>query len=107
MSVIEAAPCIDCGTREVKNAACAVHKWKLRFLDEQTLEVPRGSQILSVEEQQGGIVLYAAVTAEAIKETVQVYVYGTGHPMSRKPSRFIGTVKLHEGGLMFHVFVGK
>jgi hypothetical protein len=81
------------------------------FEDEQTLTLPAGSKIVSVEEQNQGIVLYAVVTDSPKREDVKIYVHGTGHPLHPGVSllnniRFIGTVKMHGGSLMFHVFEG-
>ena len=92
---------------------CSIWKFPLEVVDHQTVQVPSGSLVLSVAEQDNGIVLYTMVDTEiAGKELLTVYIYGTGHPIDTEDAdrwsprnRFLGTVKLHDGALMFHVFV--
>lgn len=86
-----------------------IFKYALKIQDEQTLELPVGSQILSVAEQRGKMVVYAlvAVTDENMsKMKVKILIKGTGHVISENISefKFLGTVKLMGGDLMFHVF---
>ena len=82
-----------------------VHKYKLFTSEKQLLVLPVGSKILSVQEQYGEIVLYAMVdTSVREVDTHTIYVYGTGHRIEEMDIRFIGTVKLNAGTLMFHVF---
>ena len=80
-----------------------VYKYNLASTDVQELILPAGAVILSVEEQYGDIVLYALVdTEEAKMQPRTIYIHGTGHEVYGE--YFIGTVKLLEGSLMFHVF---
>ena len=70
------------------------------------LELPMGSVVLSVAEQRGKMVLYALVDdSETAKENNIIYIHGTGHNTEVSHfSRFLGTVKLEDGALMFHIF---
>jgi hypothetical protein len=84
-----------------------VYKYTLATTDEQILSLPKGSRILSVEEQNQNIVLYALVDTEE-KQVCEykIIVVGTGHIASDAADcEFLGTVKLLGGELMFHVFV--
>lgn len=111
----EGTPCCHAGNighegdcvNETVATFSTVHKWKVMFEDEQTLTLPAGSDIVSVDEQNQGIVLYAIVTDSPKRENVKIYVHGTGHPVNKGARRFIGTVKMHGGSLMFHVFEGE
>ena len=85
----------------------AVYKYPLYIRDEQELVLPICSRILSVEVQQQTIVLYALVELETPgKSHGTVYIRGTGHECDGRISSaaFIGTVKMLEGALMYHVF---
>jgi hypothetical protein len=103
-----------------------IFKYKLEAVDEQILELPRGSKILSVEEQNGDIVLYALVDSDAessklfgmnsegkweeedskTSNSYSIIIHGTGHPADDVDGyNFLGTVKLQGGLLMFHVFI--
>jgi hypothetical protein len=76
-----------------------------------TIEMPRGSQVLSVVAKSNALVMYALVQADrrarpADAEERTFVVFATGQPI--EPSawpferKFIGTVQLSAG--VFHVF---
>ena len=84
-----------------------IYKYTLDILDEQLLTLPAGSRILSVAEQYGKIVIYAIVDTElAGHDYFKFYIRGTGHPfgINLVMARFLGTVKLYDGAIVFHVF---
>lgn len=82
-----------------------VCKYSLALTDEQEVELPFGTRILSVEEQYDGIVLYALVNTQQTKKIpYRIYIHGTGHNVTTVGD-FIGTVKMAGGRLMFHVFI--
>ena len=71
------------------------------------LTLPSGYQILSTEEQRGAIVLYAMVDPDVEEEeAVFVSVMATGQDIEHEATlgQFLGTVKLANGNLMYHVF---
>ena len=84
-----------------------IFKYILEITDEQELILPMDSKILSVKEQYGDIVVYALVNT-SIKgiEGYSFIIHGTGHNTIENIDNyiFLGTVKLKEGALMFHVF---
>jgi len=85
-----------------------VYKYNLEITDTQTLHLPKNVDILSVENQNGYLVLYALVNEqEKIFEYVDISVIGTGHQISFTTYTFIGTVSFSGGTLMFHVFSHK
>lgn len=89
-----------------------IFKYTLASIDRQTLELPKNAHILSVAEQHNNIVLYAIVDiTEKEKYSYIVRVYGTGQSLSfdedLEKFEFFGTVKLMDGMLMFHVFIGE
>jgi len=75
---------------------------------EQVINMPCGSTILSVDEQNDEIVLYAMVNPDVnpVSAGRRILVVGTGWEFSLNVEKFIGTVKLEYGALMFHVFDG-
>ena len=83
----------------------AVFKYALKVADEQKLTLPANAEILSVANQNENIVLYALVdtTVRELRNHT-IYIYGTGHVVCGEDIAFIGTVVLHSGRLMFHVF---
>ena len=83
----------------------AVFKYELIATDEQKLTLPANAEILSVVNQNEDIVLYALVdTTVRGLQSHTIYIHGTGHVVSGEDIAFIGTVALHGGRLMFHVF---
>lgn len=83
-----------------------IYKYNLESTDKQIISLPYNSQLLSVAEQYENIVLYALVdTKEAKTKDVTIIIHGTGHNADDvDAAHFLGTVKLMNGGLMFHVF---
>lgn len=85
----------------------SVWKFVLESQETQMLEVPLGAKILSTETQADNIVIYALVNTEQTeKEYKDVRVYGTGVeiPDVITEYNFLGTAKLYNGSMMFHVF---
>lgn len=93
-----------------------VFKYPLEPTDYQEIEIKGLMRVLSVEEQNEDIVLYAQVNTEPPRpeyqyDIIEVIILGTGHdrPELKEVGKwnFLGTVKLLEGNLMFHVFYHK
>ena len=84
-----------------------IWKYELETTDYQLLSIPLPAKILSVSSQGNQIVLYAEIdTKSMLLREVAVWIHGTGHEKKAyDTSTFIGTVKLLDGALMFHVFV--
>lgn len=93
-----------------------IYKYVLKPADRQTFQLPKGAEVLSVESQftpdsisdEEQMVVYAFVDEEE-KETepFTFQIRGTGHQagnFKRKNYTFLGTVKLLNGRLMFHIF---
>jgi len=85
----------------------SVWKFPVEAIQIQRLEVPKGSKVLSVDTQGEGVVVYALVSpAQTEKEYKEIRIYGTGHTIADDIDEctFLGTVKLQEETLVFHVF---
>jgi len=81
-----------------------IWKYDLAALDLQTIELPRGARVLSVDAQGGNTVLWALVNPDEDMTERTFRICGTGHPVCPDPGTFIGTVLMAEGGLVWHVF---
>ena len=84
-----------------------IFKYVLDPVDNQVVDILLPATLLSVEEQRGNIVLYALVDDESnVTIPIDVAIIGTGNIIRQNLSayRFMGTVKLMNGGLMFHIF---
>ena len=81
--------------------------WKYTLQPECDVQVPVASKVLSVHEQHGDVNLWALVDPSNELITRHFSVYGTGHEVPAHPGEFIGTVHIHGGALVFHVFERK
>jgi len=93
-------------TNELKRKT--IWKYPLKIQDEQTVEVPYGSQLLSLIEQDDFPVLYVLVNPYAKgKEVWYISLRGTGQLIGEEMLRasiFIGTVSTYNGRLIWHLW---
>lgn len=69
------------------------------------VDMPKGSKVLSAQEQHGGVVLWAEVDPKADLERVHFDVITTGTEMSEIVDRtFIDTVQLQGGAFILHIY---
>lgn len=73
--------------------------------DEFTIEMPRGAQVLSVDNQGGSNCMWAMVDPAEPLVTRRFRLAGTGHELDRPDElRFIGTVQMYGGKIVLHLF---
>lgn len=85
----------------------AIYKYQLGVTDVQTVELPAGAKVLSVGTQRESIFAWALVNTDRDTEPRTFVIKGTGHPIESgelDDTRFIGTVMLSGGALVFHIF---
>lgn len=85
-----------------------IWKFPLKMVDSQTVSMPEGSLILTVQTQNGRPCLWALVEeGESEKEDRIIYTQGTGGPFADDPEdlAYVGTYQLPT--LVFHVFTPK
>ena len=87
----------------------AIWKFQLKVTDLQEVEMPKGAQVMSVQEQNGALCLWAAVDSEQPKENRVIEIIGTGNPIPTTTTdrHFIGTAQMQKGALVWHVFERK
>lgn len=85
-----------------------IHKYPLQMLDRQEIALPKGTTVLSVGTPQANetnaIMLWARVDTMQPKEKRVFAIVGTGDYMPTGQLRFIGTIFMPSGKLVFHVF---
>lgn len=88
-----------------------IWKWTLQVCDTQTLSMPEGAQVLSVQVQGGMPQLWALIDETKPQVSRTFSTYGTGYPLPRslgpgqhRKHAFIGTYLMEDGGLVLHVF---
>ena len=81
-----------------------IWEFVLTEAERQEIRIPEGSQVISVQEQFGQLVLWAVVDTEAEPESRVIVVFFTGQSMEGVLAiRHLGTV-LRSTGLVVHVF---
>ena len=81
-----------------------IWKYPLALVDKQTIQMPTGAEVLSVQLQEGVPYMWVLVGPEPERVERIFHVYGTGHPIPNYISKrmFIGTWQYP--GLVFHLF---
>jgi len=83
----------------------SIWKYPVSIEDEFEVQMPCGSQILSVQVQGDQPFFWASVEKDNDLRKRRFAVRGTGHPTDDvATSAFIGTFQLHAGQLVFHLF---
>ena len=88
-----------------------IWKYNLHIKDMQRVWILEPAKVLSVLSQRNQIVLYAEVETNNVDQPdalkpIDIWVHGTGHEITApEEACFVGTVKLMNGNLMFHVYV--
>lgn len=81
-----------------------IWKWTLAITDRQTVEMPAGSRLLTVQMQGGHPQLWALCEETNFLIPRQIAIYGTGNPIPDKPGQYVATFQSHGGALVWHVF---
>ena len=73
--------------------------------EDNTIEMPLGARILSVQVQMDEICIWALINDAHELVSRRFRVFGTGHPIEGGDAlTYLGTVQLLEGRLVLHVF---
>lgn len=83
-----------------------IHKYKLDITDFQNVSMPSLHKVLSAQEQNGEICVWAWVNTETPSVNKIFAVFGTGNPVDIEGWRFIDTVQM-PNGLVWHVCEAK
>lgn len=78
-----------------------IYKYKLELTEEQIVNMPQGSKILSTQLQDGSICLWAMVDTEKPFKQRDIRIYGTGSKITDL-DKYIGTVQ--DGRYVWHVW---
>ena len=70
----------------------------------QEILIPKGSTVLSVQNQHGSICLWYLNTMECEYEKHEISYLPTGSFFEHSPGRFIDTVQIYGGDETYHVF---
>jgi hypothetical protein len=87
----------------------AIWKFEAPFDDKFLLQIPKGSEILSVQQDQKTMIpcIWVLVYPENEKEERFFELFKTGHPIHNDIGinrKFVGTFQIESGSLVFHLF---
>lgn len=83
----------------------SIYKYQLQITDEQVIELPKESEILTAQIQHGRLFLWAIVWPNNITEKRVIEIYGTGQPFpsyGMAERKYIATVQ--DDVLVWHIF---
>ena len=80
-----------------------IHKFTLDLADSQTIQMPEGASVLSLQLQYGQPCLWALVDTAKPLTPRHFITRGTGHPVPSEWFSYVGTYQLQGGDLVFHV----
>ena len=82
-----------------------IRRYHLQPTKTQTVQLPAGSEILSVQAKgDDSPVLWALVDPEMDEEERTVTLYATATEVPDNPGRYCGSFQIYEGSLEFHAF---
>ncbi len=84
-----------------------VFKYEIPMKDSFELALPRDAKIISFQVQYDKPVIWALVDIEETRKTEREFrLVGTGHPLEKSAVDVfhIGTVQMHMGNLVLHLF---
>lgn len=82
----------------------AIWKYPLQTVGVQSIDMPVGADLLTVQLQHGLPCVWVLVDPAAPACPVKLTTYGTGAPIDDAPGEYLGTYQLAGGSLVFHVF---
>jgi hypothetical protein len=90
-----------------------IYKYQLETTDIQYLKIPRiietdtfKEQVLKIDTQNGIPCIWCLVDTEEEERNVSIRTVGTGNPMPLlSKDNYLGSYILHDGRLVFHVFL--
>ena len=82
------------------------YKYELEIEDTQVITTAKIVRWLDVQVQHGRPCVWAIVDEEATEDEEKhtITTYGTGHPMREPVGQYLGTIQMHGGDLVLHVF---
>ncbi len=82
-----------------------IYKYPIPLVDDFKIAMPLGAKILSFQEQQGQMMIWAAVCPNSSLEDRIFKLVGTGEEIDMGPvKKHIGTVQQLKGSLVWHLF---
>lgn len=84
-----------------------IWKFELRSTDIQTLKVPKGYKVLTLQLQRGIPYIWIECDPNNDSTYLKLRTYGTGHEITNEESErlsYVGTYLIHQDSIVLHVY---
>ena len=82
-----------------------IYKYPIEITDSQEIEMPISAEPIHAGlDPQGTPCVWAKVRTDNKKDSVTIYVVGTGNPIPRMARKHIGS--FNQGPFVWHIFIG-
>ncbi|REC56978.1 hypothetical protein DRF62_02130 [Chryseobacterium piscium] len=81
-----------------------IYKYELQTIEQQTISMPVGSEILKLDLQFGIPCIWVKVDTNSELGDRNFFTVGTGNYLHDGDLDFIGTYQLLDGNFVYHVF---
>jgi hypothetical protein len=81
-----------------------IFKYPLVVKSFQTLSIPYGAKLLTVQVQRDIPCLWAEIDSEKVSEFRSIEIFGTGHPIPEGNRIYIGSFQLEGGNFIGHCY---
>lgn len=85
----------------------SIWKYQITTKDEQTIAMPGGAELLTIQMQFDNLCVWALVDPDKPTKERTIRIFGTGHPIDAdelRVMRYLGTYQLNGGALVFHAY---
>lgn len=80
-----------------------IYKYPIAITEKQTMILPAGAEFLSVQVQNNNLYAWVLLDTKKPKESVNIRIYGTGHPIEDIKLKHIETIQIDS--FVWHVFI--
>lgn len=81
-----------------------IFKYQLQLQPSQSLQLPGGAVVLTLQVQHGQACIWALVDDSNPLVTRTFRIVGTGHQLPEGPHYYVGTYQTDGGAFVWHVF---
>lgn len=81
-----------------------IWKYPLDLTDTQNVMMPKSAKILTAQVQGDSLCLWALVNPDAPKQRRKIEILGTVNPAPDVNRRYISTVQMIGGSVVWHIF---
>jgi len=88
----------------------SIYKYTLELTNTQSLAIPCGAEILTVQMQGVTPCIWALVDPNVLRVKRQFFMYGTGHPVRNDNldlHSYVGSFQVNAGEEVYHLFEEK